>query len=205
MTVIDLDAASPPDHYESLDAILATALDLFDRAVGDRHSPFHTPTIATVTEEGDPSLRTVVLRRFDRDRRTLGFNTDRRSRKLDEIAFTPRVGIHVYDRDRKIQVRLAGHATVHQTDSVAEQAWATSRPFSRACYRIEPGTGSIIGAGGAFLIPEPREDDHGRDQFATVSVTFDRLEWLYLAASGHRRAEFAWNADGAFDANWLAP
>ena len=205
MTAIDLDTASPPDHYDSLDAILATALDLFGHAVGDRHSPFHTPTVGTVTRDGVPSVRTVVLRRFDPDQRRLGFNTDRRSHKIDEIAFTPRVGVHVYDRDRKIQVRLAGQAAVHWTDSVADQAWAASRPFSRACYRIEPGTGSVIGDGGAFVIPEPRQDDHGRDQFAAVSVTFDRLEWLYLAASGHRRAEFVWNADGVLDANWLAP
>lgn len=205
MNVVTAQPHCRPYHYDDLDAILATALDLFRLGVGDRHSPFHTPTIATVREEGGPSLRTVVLRLFEAEARTLGFNTDRRSLKVGEIAFASRIGVHVYDRERKVQVRLAGDAEVHETDLIADQAWASSRPFSRACYRIEPGTGSLIDEGGAFTIPEPEADDHGRDQFATVSVTFDRLEWLYLAAEGHRRAQFCWDAEGELAADWLAP
>ena len=48
--------------------------------------------------------------------------------------------------------------------------------------------------------------DAGRDNFCAILCTAFELEWLYLAAAGHRRARFAWSESGALTtATWLAP
>jgi hypothetical protein len=51
----------------------------------------------------------------------------------------------------------------------------------------------------------PRDAVAGRAVFRVILLRFDRLDWLELAAAGHRRARFVWRAEGAPDATWLVP
>ena len=44
---------------------------LWQRGVADRRSPFRTPAIATVGTDGQPEVRTVVLRDAELQSRTL--------------------------------------------------------------------------------------------------------------------------------------
>lgn len=188
-----------------LQAVLSEATRLLSRAVADRRSPMHTPTIATIGLDGRPRLRTVVLRGFDPSRRELRFHTDVRSAKVAELRAEPRMGIHVYDPGARIQIRLAATATLHVDDAMADNAWQASQPMSRVCYGTEPGPGTIIGEGGAFSLPSgPDEVAAGRPNFVAATGIIDELEWLHLAASGHRRALFRWDGTGC-QASWLAP
>lgn len=196
-----------PAFYNDLDASLAEAWRLIADGVGNRTAPFHTPTVATVDSDGAPRLRTVVLRKADPDQRWLQFHTDRRSHKLAEIAAEPRVAVHLYDPDAKIQLRARGTAAVHGDgpDPVADRAWAATRSFSRACYRIDPGPGTPLDRPDGYAEPEPEDPEVGREMFRVVRVHLAELEWLYLHAHGHRRALFAWDAAGRLDARWLTP
>jgi hypothetical protein len=198
---------SEPAFYDDLDATRAEALRLFAAGVGDRRSPFHTPTLATIgLSNAHPRLRTVVLRAFEAERPSLRFHTDRRSQKIAEIRANPQVAVHGYDPAAKIQIRIEGWARQHVDDAVADAAWAGSRLMSRQCYGTEPGPGSAIAEGGAFTLPEPTAEEtaRGREHFCAVTVEIGSLEWLYLAQSGHRRAHFDWTGDGWFG-RWLAP
>lgn len=196
-TPADLDLAGTLDE----------AFGLLERGARDRHSPFHTPTVATVGPGGAPALRTVILRDFDRDGPRLRFHTDARSAKVEQLGRDPRVTIHAYDADRKVQVRLDGEAIVHRDDEVARAAWDASQPMSRVCYRIDPAPGTPIADPAAAVIPPGPADpaaDPGFGRFAAVVVTISCLEWLHLAAAGHRRARFLWQ-NGRLDASWLTP
>ncbi len=196
-----------PSFYDDLEETRAQALRLLSRGVADRRSPFHTPTIATIgLSSAHPRLRTVVLRAFDPVRPSLRFHTDRRSQKIAEIRANPQVAVHAYDPSAKIQIRMEGWARLHVDDAVADAAWTSSRLMSRQCYGVEPGPGSAIDEGGAFVLPEPTEEATaiGREHFCAVTVEIGSLEWLYLAVSGHRRAHFDWTGDGWFG-RWLAP
>ena len=44
----------------------------------------------------------------------------------------------------------------------------------------------------------------GEENFSVIDIMIDQLEWLYLHASGHRRALFSWQNDH-LTATWLAP
>ncbi len=192
---------------DDLDATLAEAWRRLARGAADRRSGFHTVQLATIGADGGPRVRTVVLRAVTPALRLLRVHTDARSAKAAELAAEDRVEICGYDAHAKMQIRARGVATVHAADAVADAAWAGSGQGSRMAYRGElapgarlerPETLDPVGAGREPL------SDLGRENFLAVSVAVDRLEWLYLAAAGHRRAVYAWSGDAA-SARWLAP
>ncbi len=188
-----------PAHAEDLDAVREAAFALLARGVADRRSAFHTPTLATIGSDGAPSLRTLVLRGFDAASRTLRLHTDRRAAKAAEIIAEPRVALHAYDAGQRIQLRLRGLASLHSDDDLAAAGWNASRDFSRMCYAIQPGPGQPI----AEPPPAPTDAEAGRTHFAVIRMVFDELEWLWLAAEGHRRARISWG--GQPSACWLVP
>ncbi len=191
-----------PDYYDDLDLTLRAAWSLLGRGAKDRKAPAHTPVLAT-NGAGAPSVRTVVLRGCDREARRLRFHTDRRSHKVAEIEANPAGAVHVYDPKQKIQLRLDCELSLHIGDELARDAWAATREFSRICYQVMQGPGAAV--------RNPREvpfsadaSSEGWDNFAVISALVTRMEWLYLAHQGHRRAEFTWR-DGGWQGRWLVP
>jgi pyridoxamine 5'-phosphate oxidase len=196
-----------PPFYNDLDATLCEALRLITAGIADRRSAFHHPTIGTVSRGTTRSrLRTVILRAFDRGVPSLRFHTDIRSEKAAEIQMDGHVGVHFYDPQAKIQIRMDGLAKLHTHGSIADAAWADSRPMSRQVYGIAPAPGAQIAAGGAFTLPEVTEAETaaGRENFCAVVVDILCLEWLYLASHGHRRALFDFVGEKR-KGQWLAP
>lgn len=189
-----------PDWYDDLDGSLAEGWGLLVRGAADRRSPMHTISIATVDAEGLPSVRTVVLRAADPTRWRIRFHTDARSRKLDELARQPTVAVLAYHPQAKIQLRLTGQARVLAGDDAAP-IWAQVTPHGRQCYRVARAPGEPIAtpADGAALDPD------GRERFRAVEVEVSAIEWLYLAAAGHRRARFRRDAEGQVASEWLVP
>jgi pyridoxamine 5'-phosphate oxidase len=194
-----------PAFYDDLSGCLDEAWRRLAEGVAHRRGAFHTPTLATAGLDGTPRLRTVVLRGADPEARVLRFHTDRRSDKAAEIAREPRVALHAYDPGAKLQVRLDGRAVLHAEDAVTDAAWEAALPMSRVVYGVAPGPGTPIPEGDAYALPEDEEAAHGeRANFRVALVTVERLDFLYLAYEGHRRARFTWEG-GALRATWLVP
>ena len=198
-------AEPTPHFYDDLEATLQEAWRLLKRGAKDRRSPFHTPALATQRGDGFPAIRTVVLRSVDETQHRLRFHTDARSAKLCEISADPRVAMHFYDTPKKVQLRINGRATLHRDDELADMAWRATRLFSRACYRVAAMPGAAVENPHALSSNDDTDDlEAGRENFAAISVSIDCLEWLYLAARGHRRARFSW-INGAVEGTWLVP
>ncbi len=202
------DAQLDDDHfYNDLDATLDQVWKRLRRGVADRRSAMHTAQLASIGLDGAPRVRTVVLRGADRGARRLRVHTDRRSPKFAEMAAQPRVEVCAYDPRGKVQIRARGAAEL-AVAAGAEAAWSATGRSGRVCYRSPAGPGMPLDDP-AWTDPQSGADavtdaDAGREHFSVVFMTLEHIDWLYLAARGHRRAGFDWH-DGRWVGRWLAP
>ena len=199
-----------PAHYTSLDAAETTAWEMLEAAAASAAPAFHTPVLASVTPDGTPRARTVVLRGASRKTLSLRIHTDARSPKAQEISRDGHVELVFYDPEAKVQVRAAARARVETHGARRDAAWDASGTGSRVCYLAgdAPGTPSPVPTsgvpphadGGARLPAEALEE--GRANFAVLHIEVERLDWLYLAAKGHRRARFDYAGNTR---TWVVP
>ena len=189
----------------SLETVLMLAWGLLEEGVTNRREPFHTPAVATITEDFTPSIRTVVLRGVDQKNKTIRFHTDIRARKYAELAANPSLAFHFYDETKQVQIRLETTACLHNRDEVAAEAWALSQPMSKVCYAtpISPGA-SVLMPPASFSLEEANMEI-GYANFGVVEGSINYLEWLKLSARGHERAGFRWTDDGTLLCEWLGP
>ena len=172
---------------------------LLAEGVAQAASPFHTPALATSSRHGT-DLRTVVLRHADPASRTVSCHTDWRSPKRRHVQHDPRVAWLIYDRQRKLQVRLRGRASLHHLDDRARERWSESTTRSRVCYSapLAPGT-PVREPAAAGTDPES-----GWQRFTVLFCRLQRIDFLYLSAGRHRRAILTWEQE-RWDAGWVAP
>ena len=188
--------------YDDLDGSCAHAWALLTRGVKDRRSPFHTPALATVTQDGLPEIRTVVLRGCDSHARNLRFHTDTRSAKIAEMREQPHAALHFYDPGAKIQLRVRARLE-RLTGEAYDAAWDNTRPMSRECYQVTQAPGAPLSAPADVVFDAAATND-GADHFAPVVAHVRQIEWLYLAARGHRRALFDFTGAQP-QHSWLVP
>jgi hypothetical protein len=198
--------------YNDLPETLEKAWLLLEDAARNRHSPMHTPVLVSSGEDLTARARTVVLRDTVRTTRELRIHADSRSAKIEELHRQPTCQVLAYHPVQKIQLRLDATATIHQENDVAREIWAQMPLSSRRCYLAQEAPGSRASKPTSGLptdlenrVPEAAESEAGFRYFAAVAIKVEQLEWLYLAAQGHRRAQFDWAADGVVTSCWLVP
>jgi 3-hydroxyisobutyrate dehydrogenase len=194
--------------FETLDDVLGDCRNRLIRAPRDRKAPMHTPVIVT----GDVDARVMVLRAFDSQGWTLRLHTDARAPKAQALASDPRVAALFYDKGAKVQIRARGTGAILTQGGEVDAAWGSSTNFARRCYLGEgPGAraaGPTSGLPPEFEGVEPDEAQlvPARANFALLKITLTALDWLYLAHTGHVRAQFARSAAGAaWEGRWVAP
>lgn len=169
----------------------------FARGAADPGSPWRNLALGTIGLDGAPQIRTVVLRRFAG--LALDVHTDTRSRKFAELQAAPAATLHGWDAAGRIQLRAAGHASLHTNDVVADESWAALRPQTRATYRVQPGPGTLLPSADN---PTPdASEGEARRVFCVIRLSVLTVDWLHLAEGAHRRARFG--ADGG--AVWVVP
>ncbi len=187
---------------DSLDAVWDHAWARLFAGARGRGDPWHQGVLATSSPEG-PQARYAVLRAVDAQSGRVAFHTDCRSPKCAELAQDARMSWCFFGHGE--QLRLQGRASLHLDDDAADQAWAACRPQARATYAVPLPPGTPVShpelaerAGAAST------DALTRGHFALVQVQVDCLDWLLLAASGHRRARFE-RQDARWQSTWVAP
>lgn len=186
-----------------------------EAASRDRRHAWRLPVLATLATDGSPASRTVVLRHVDRAAPSIACHTDARSPKLAELAADPRVSWTFYDPSSQVQLRVRAIAAVHraaQQDPIALERWERTSLSSRRCYLAPRAPGGACESPSANLpeglldrSPVPGEDLPGLANFAVISTRPLAFDWLLLRASGHRRARFMLEGEGAPHATWAEP
>lgn len=179
-------------------------------ATADSTNPWRLPVLAT-TDTATPRVRTIVLRDVDRATRTLFLHTDVRSPKVRHIEKQNTVGLAFYDHSSGLQLVVHGLATVHTSESLADEHWSKTPASSRRAYLAPhtPGTPcespSInLPAHVAGRVPTEEELKPARVNFAVLSVRVEHIDWLRLERDGNTRALFDYTASMPA-ATWIAP
>ena len=165
------------------------------RGVHDRHAPARHPTLATVSPDGLPKARTVVLRAADKSLGRLEIHTNLHSSKIADLMARPVAALHVWDDGSRLQIRVEAEVEIASGAAVAE-IWTRVPAWSRTAYASSHKPGPPIPSALAY--------DHSPDQsvFAVLHLNIRALDLLHLGAN-HRRAQFT--RESGWAGQWLVP
>ena len=195
-------------YYEDFTEIKKKIWSMLNNAIKDRSSQFRIPVFSCGNNDNIES-RIVVLRKSDENNNIVQFHSDIRSDKINILKKNSKASFLFYDKELKIQVRLKVEAIINHNNDVAKQSWDKTQHISRKCYLVDNGPGTISDEPTSGLKPELDNFDYTKEQseegyknFAVIQCKIKTIEWLYLAAKGHRRARFDLENNKN---NWLVP
>ena len=199
-----------PDFYNDLDKVYLKIWDLLNSGLLNRDSEFHLPVF--ICGEGKVfDGRTVVLRGIDKKDKILWFHTDIRSKKIKTLKINPGSSFLFYDKKEKIQLRITGKTKINYQNNITKKSWNKTTHMSRQCYlgNKAPGSESILPTSGLTEEVDNHkysieESEIGYKNFCVVEIFIESIEWLYLAAKGHRRAYFTLK-NSSVEKKWLIP
>ncbi|MBB3998304.1 pyridoxamine 5'-phosphate oxidase family protein [Aureimonas pseudogalii] len=194
------------------DARLSVWLDTIwqdlHEAAARRRGDLPNATIASVNEDGAPSLRVVVLRAVDRAAAELSFHTDVRSEKVLQLLARPASEVLFWRPADGLQLRFFGQADLFLPGTLkATAAYEAIPEKGRRKYRTAPAPGTPLPAPDALDFAEaaPGAADPGLARFTLITFRVSRIDALRLDGSDQTRAFFHLDGDRLRSATWIAP
>ena len=185
-----------PAYYENFSEIKKKIWLMLDDAITNRGSQFRIPTFIC-GDQSEFDGRIVVLRKSDQKNNIVQFHSDIRSDKIKKLKRNSKAAMLFYDKEEKIQVRLKVECVVNYKNDVTKESWSKTQHISRKCYLVDNGPGSESDTPTSGLKPEldnfeftMEQSEEGYKNFTVIQCKVKSIEWLYLAAKGHRRAKF---------------
>ena len=185
-----------PAYYEDFKEIKKKIWSMLENAVTDRSSPFRIP-VFICGDQSDIDGRIVVLRKSNQTNNILQFHSDIRSDKIPKLKNNKKASMLFYDKEEKIQVRLKVECTINHDNEITKESWSKTGHISRKCYLVDNGPGTEFPTPTSGLKPEldnfeftMEQSEEGYKNFTVIQCKIKSIEWLYLAAKGHRRARF---------------
>ena len=197
-----------PAYYEDFKEIKKKIWSMLDDAVTNRSSQFRIPVFICGNQK-DFDGRIVVLRKSDQSNNLVQFHSDIRSDKIPKLKNNNNASMLFYDKEEKIQVRLKVGCTINQDNEITKESWSKTGHISRKCYLVDNGPGTESSKPTSGLKPEldnfeftMEQSEEGYKNFTVIQCKIKTIEWLYLAAKGHRRARFEVSNNKEY---WLVP
>ena len=185
------------DHKD-LRAIETETWHAIEAACTGPRTPLTWFSLATVSANGRPQQRTVVLRDVDANARRLVLFTDIRTPKIAELTTNPNVACLFLDSEAMLQYRLEGTASVLESGDIWQSYWNMLSENGKRDY-------ASLGIPGETTDSETAYDTNlAKANFAVIEITCETLDWLKLARGGHKRIQFDWRSDKPI-ANQVTP
>ncbi len=187
------------NQKSSFSEIIENFISACSMAVDEPRHPFRFMTFSTFSSDY-PNSRYVVLRGVVADLQLL-FYTDYRSKKVSEIQDNPKVSLHFYHPEEKVQAKILGKATLHHKDEFASKRWMEVDGEAKKAYSsvLSPGT-EIVHPAEAHKWEEKPSGDY----FTVVKVIPHQVELLQLNGVEHLRVRFIRNEE-QWVPSWIAP
>ena len=197
-----------PAYYEDFKEIKKKIWSMLDDAVTNRSSQFRIPVFICGNQK-DFDGRIVVHRKSDQSNNLVQFHSDIRSDKVIKLKNNKNASMLFYDKEEKIQVRLKVECKINHSNEITQESWSKTGHISRKCYLVENGPGTESPNPTSGLKPEldnfeftMEQSEEGYKNFTVIQCKIKTIEWLYLAAKGHRRARFEVDNNKEY---WLVP
>ena len=197
-----------PAYYEDFIEIKKKIWSMLDDAVTNRSSPFRIP-VFVCGDQSEFDGRIIVLRKSDQSNNLLLFHSDIRSDKIPKLKKNSNAALIFYDKKEKIQLRVKVNCVVNHDNVITEQSWSKTAHVSRKCYLVNNGPGTEMDEPSSGLSEDIEksgftieQSEKGYKNFAVIQCEIKSIEWLYLAAKGHRRARFEIDNNKEY---WLVP
>ena len=181
------------------------------RGVKDRKHTFHTPVFCNIDDQKTIESRVVVLREFDSHNMILNFNTDFRSPKIASLMKNNNSLFVFYEQKLKVQLRIKTISSINNQNIITKKMWERTKLVSRKCYLTQKPPSSITslpedGIDDNLKGKEPtlEESEKGYKNFTVVQNKIHQIDWLHLAASGHRRLKIILK-DSIPSFHWIIP
>jgi len=199
-----------PDYYNDLNKVYLKIWDLLDKGLKNRNTPFHIPVFIS-SDKDKVDGRIVVLRGVDEKEKKIWFHSDIRSNKIEKLKNNPDAAFLFYDKSEKIQLRISGSTKINYQNNTTQNSWKKTAHLSRQCYLGSKPPGAAVSTPTSGLTSEVdnlkytiEESEIGYKNFCVIETYIKSIEWLYLAAKGHRRAYFDLNKK-QLEKKWLIP
>jgi pyridoxamine 5'-phosphate oxidase len=167
--------------------------ELLVQSVNSSKTPFHQGCVATVNNN-IPEQRMVVLRGADAVEKTLSFNTDIRSVKIEQLRVNSAVSWLFYDTKLKVQLRMYALAYINFDDEVSKIAWQNTRLASKICYTTQAKPGSSIPTPELIDVNQKEVSEEllefAENNFAVIETKIYAIDFVFLNREGNRRAFF---------------
>ena len=183
------------NEFDNLKVMHDYAWGLIIRGTVDKKSPALHPTFGTVGSKGMPELRTVVLRQANQIAATLEVHTDLKSKKVEELKLSPKVGLHIWFPKNKLQIRLKAISEI-KTGETLRKKWDKVPYKSRISYGTRPAPGTPIST--SFSYEKPADFE----RFCVIEIKIEEMDLTHLGTR-HTRALFT--RESKWSGTWLAP
>ena len=197
-----------PTYYDNLGEIQNKYWSMLEDAVTNRASSFRIP-VFICSHQDEVEGRIVVLRKSDKKNNLLQFHTDLRSPKIEILKKNNKASLLFYDKEEKIQLRVKAICEINNQNSITEESWKKTQHISRRCYLTDSAPGTVSNSPTSGMISQlenfdytMKQSEDGYKNFTVIKCKIKSVEWLYLAAKGHRRAKFDFENNKEM---WLVP
>tara|TARA_Y100000590_G_C15500760_1_gene931533 strand:+ start:84 stop:686 length:603 start_codon:yes stop_codon:yes gene_type:complete len=195
---------------ENPQEILASIKSNLSEGVINRNHGFHTPIFSNIDLNQIISSKVVVLRNYNSNKNFFSFHTDYRSKKIKEITKNPKTHFTFYDKKEKIQLRIQTTSEINYNNQITSEAWKKTKLASRKCYlsKKAPSSFTNIAEDGisnhlSDKDPLEKESEIGYSNFSVIINLIEKIDWLYLSSTGHKRLLINFLNKEAFQ--WLIP
>ena len=194
-------------YYNDYNQIENKIWMMLEEGASNRNASFHLPIFIC----GKHDARIVVLRKANRSKNLIQFHSDIRSNKVRLLKKDVRASLLFYDKNEKIQLRIIVDTKINYQNNLTKKSWEKTTHMSRQCYLGDkaPGSKASVATSGLTskidnLKYNKEESEIGYKNFCVVENFIKSIEWLYLAAKGHRRALFSLK-NNSLEKKWLIP
>ena len=184
--------------------------ELLNLGLQNRDASFHIPVFICGLNNNIDG-RMVVMRGVDKKEKKIWFHSDIRSNKVKVLKSNSQASLLLYDKSEKIQLRISGNTKINYQNDITKKSWKKTTHMSRQCYLGNKAPGSDVFMPTSGLTDDIEnfkysieESEIGYKNFCVIETFIKSIEWLYLAAKGHRRAYFTLE-NNSLEKKWLIP